>query len=116
MPLSGPQPPRVTYRDEALPEEELEARKVGVRTLSKERWEALQIENVEYPDILIRRIAMSSAPSDNAPVAPDGKSMAMASQNPTSTDQPPREPQPQPQCLIRAAQFLPSSLPCNSYG
>ena len=77
MPLSGPQPPRVTHRDEALPEEELEARKAGVRTLSKERWEALQIENVEYPDILIRRIAMSSAPSDNAPVAPDGRSMAM---------------------------------------
>jgi len=53
---------------------------VGVRTLSKERWEALQIENVEYPDILIRRIAMSSARSDNAPVAPDGKSMAMGNQ------------------------------------
>jgi hypothetical protein len=78
---------------------------VGVRTLSKGRCEALQIENVEYPDILIRRIAMSSAPFDNAPVAPDGKSMAMASQNPTSTGQPPREPQPRPQCLIRAAQF-----------
>ena len=88
---------------------------MGVRTLSKERWEALQIENVEYPAILIGRIAMSSARSDNAPVAPDGKSMAMPSQNPTSTDQPPREPQPQ-QCLIRAAQFPPSSLPHNSYG
>ena len=54
--------------DEAPHEEELEARKAGFRTLSKERWdsEALQTEYVEYRDTLMRRIA-SSAPPDNAP-------------------------------------------------
>jgi hypothetical protein len=48
--------------DDASPEE-LEARKAGFRTLSKERWEALQSEYVEYRDALLRHVAASSAPA-----------------------------------------------------
>ena len=53
--------------DEASPEE-LEARKAGFRMLSKERWEALQSEYVQYRDALLHRIATSS--SSTAPPAP----------------------------------------------
>jgi xRRM domain len=50
--------------------EELEARKAGFRTLSKERWEALQAEYVEYRDALLSRIATSSSAScSTAPAA-----------------------------------------------
>lgn len=52
--------------DEPSPEE-LEARKAGFRTLSKERWEALQSEYVQYRDALLHRIA--SASSSTAPRA-----------------------------------------------
>ncbi|KAH9983047.1 hypothetical protein BJV74DRAFT_797603 [Russula compacta] len=48
--------------DDASPEE-LEARKAGFRTLSKERWEALQSEYVEYRDALLRHVAASSSTS-----------------------------------------------------
>ena len=48
--------------DDAPHEEELEARKGGFRTLSKERWEALQTEYVEYRDALIRRLATPAPP------------------------------------------------------
>lgn len=53
--------------------EEREARKAGFRTLSKERWEALQAEYVKYRDALLDHIAASpSAPAScsTAPVAP----------------------------------------------
>ncbi|KAI0301516.1 hypothetical protein B0F90DRAFT_1628378 [Multifurca ochricompacta] len=40
--------------------EEQEARKAGFRTLSKERWEALQAEYIEYRDSLLRPITDSS--------------------------------------------------------
>ncbi|KAI0267897.1 hypothetical protein BGY98DRAFT_1022351 [Russula aff. rugulosa BPL654] len=43
--------------------EEREARKAGFRTLSKERWESLQAEYVEYRDALLSRIAASSVPA-----------------------------------------------------
>jgi hypothetical protein len=43
--------------------EEREARKAGFRTLSKERWESLQAEYVEYRDALLGRIAASSSPA-----------------------------------------------------
>lgn len=52
--------------DEPSPEE-LEARKAGFRTLSKERWEALQSEYVQYRDALLHRIA--TAPSSAPPRA-----------------------------------------------
>ena len=84
--------------DEAPHEEELEARKAGFRTLSKERWEALQTEYVEYHDALIRRLA-TSAPPDPTPesVALAGKATrarAMADHDQAWTSQPPSEPQP----------------------
>jgi hypothetical protein len=50
--------------------EELEARKAGFRTLSKERWEALQAEYVEYRDALLGRIAASSSASASCSTAP----------------------------------------------
>ena len=83
--------------DEA-PHEELEARKAGLRTLSKERWEALQTEYVEYRDALIRRLA-TSPPPDPTPesVAPADKATrarAMADHDQAWTSQPPSEPQP----------------------
>jgi len=52
--------------------EEREARKAGFRTLSKERWEALQAEYVEYRDALLSHIATSScstAPPVSIPTA-----------------------------------------------
>jgi xRRM domain len=49
-----------TVDDDASPEE-LEARRAGFRTLSKERWEALQAEYIEYRDGLLRRIAAASS-------------------------------------------------------
>ncbi|KAI0298937.1 hypothetical protein BC826DRAFT_967269 [Russula brevipes] len=52
--------------DDASPEE-LEARKAGFRTLSKERWEALQSEYVEYRDALLRHVAASSSASAPTP-------------------------------------------------
>jgi len=63
--------------DDPSPEER-EARKAGFRTLSKERWEALQAEYVEYRDALLGRIAASSAsysiaPPTSAPTAPADK-------------------------------------------
>ena len=39
------------------PEEELEARKAGLRALSKEPWVRLQAEYAEYRESLLRRIA-----------------------------------------------------------
>jgi hypothetical protein len=50
--------------------EEREARKAGFRTLSKERWEALQAEYVEYRDALLARIAASSSASASCSTAP----------------------------------------------
>ena len=55
--------------DDEAPPEELEARKAGFRTLSKERWEALQSEYVEYREALLQRIATSSS-STAPPPAP----------------------------------------------
>jgi len=90
--------------DQASPEE-LEARKAGFRTLSKERWEALQSEYVQYRDALLHRIATSSsftAPSAPATVpnppspspepvgAPAGKATASQDHHvPSTTSQPP---------------------------
>jgi hypothetical protein len=50
----------------SLSEEELEARRAGFRTLSKERWEVLQAEYVEYRDHLLHHIA-TTATSSSAP-------------------------------------------------
>ena len=50
--------------------EEREARKAGFRTLSKDRWEALQAEYVEYRDALLGRIAASSSASASCSTAP----------------------------------------------
>jgi hypothetical protein len=56
--------------DDASPEER-EAYKAGFRTLTKERWEELQAEYVEYRDVLLGRIAApsSSTPQSIAPPA-----------------------------------------------
>ncbi|KAI9462034.1 hypothetical protein F5148DRAFT_236214 [Russula earlei] len=51
------------------PSEELEARKAGFRTLSKERWEALQSEYVEYHDTLLHHTAATSAVLSHNPPA-----------------------------------------------
>ncbi len=55
--------------DDGLSPEEREARKGGFRTLSKERWEALQAEYVEYRDALLGRIAASSSSSASCSTA-----------------------------------------------
>lgn len=56
--------------DDDTSAEEREARKAGFRTLSKERWEALQAEYVEYRDALLGRIAASSSASASCSTAP----------------------------------------------
>jgi hypothetical protein len=56
--------------DDDSSEEEREARKAGFRTLSKERWEALQAEYVEYRDALLGRISASSSASASCSTAP----------------------------------------------
>jgi hypothetical protein len=56
--------------DDDLSTEEREARKAGFRTLSKERWEALQAEYVEYRDALLGRIAASSSASASCSTVP----------------------------------------------
>ena len=56
--------------DNDLSVEEREARKAGFRTLSKERWEALQAEYVEYRDALLNRIAASSSASASCLTVP----------------------------------------------
>ena len=57
--------------DGASPEEQ-ETHKAGFRTLTKERWEELQAEYVEYRDVLLGRITASSSsiPRSIAPPAP----------------------------------------------
>lgn len=55
--------------DDPSPEER-EAHKAGFRALSKERWEALQAEYVEYRDALLGRIAASSSPTTSYSIAP----------------------------------------------
>lgn len=94
--------------DEASPEE-LEARKAGFRTLSKERWEALQSEYVQYRDALLHRIATSSsstAPpaSASAPAtvpdlpspSPDDNNVPESDPRPSTTSEP--SPLPIPRC------------------
>ncbi|KAI9457941.1 hypothetical protein BJY52DRAFT_1120025, partial [Lactarius psammicola] len=49
--------------------EELEARKAGFRTLSKERWDTLQAEYAEYRENLLQRIAAGA--SSTEPPAPN---------------------------------------------
>ncbi|KAI0246534.1 hypothetical protein BJV78DRAFT_1253749 [Lactifluus subvellereus] len=69
----APQMPAAGASD-AIPPEELEARRAGFRTLSKGRWEALQAEYAAYRDDLLRRIAASSSsaapPAVHHPPAP----------------------------------------------
>jgi hypothetical protein len=72
--------------DDPSPEER-EARKSGFRTLSKERWETLQAEYVEYRDGLLSRIAASSSASASAscPVAPPASTPAAPADKVTDT-------------------------------
>ena len=56
--------------DDDAPEEEREARKAGFRTLSKERWEELQAEYVEYRSVLLGRIAEPPSSSASQSIAP----------------------------------------------
>ncbi|KAF8489477.1 hypothetical protein F5888DRAFT_1746467 [Russula emetica] len=56
--------------DADLPAEEREARKAGFRTLSKESWESLQAEYVEYRDALLARIGASSSASASCSTLP----------------------------------------------
>ena len=71
FPYHNPANDRSTDDDDDDPSpEEREARKAGFRTLSKERWEALQAEYVEYRDALLGRIAASSSATTSYSVAP----------------------------------------------
>ena len=63
--------------------EEREARKAGFRTLSKERWELLQAEYVEYRDALLGRIATSSSAEASCSTAPRAPIPTAATDNVT---------------------------------
>ena len=100
------------HDDEASPEE-LEARKAGFRTLSKERWEALQSEYVEYRDALLHRIATSSssstAPATTVPNPPSPSPDKNENNVPESADvAPSRDHQAPPSTT---SQLTPSRYP-----
>ena len=66
FPYDGDNAPAPTDDDDDLSIEESEARKAGLRALSKERWDTLQAEYAEYRESLLRRIA-AAAVSTPAP-------------------------------------------------
>jgi hypothetical protein len=71
--------------DDDPSEEEREARKAGFRTLSKERWETMQAEYIEYRDALLSRIAASSSPSASCSVAQPASTPAAPADKYTDT-------------------------------
>ncbi|KAH9170376.1 hypothetical protein EDB89DRAFT_2072053 [Lactarius sanguifluus] len=87
-------PPTTT--DEDLSVEESEARKAGFRTLSKERWDTLQAEYVEYRESLLRRIAAAASSTEPAP------------NKIKSTHDPPEEPERAPAANMPQTQSYPS--------
>ncbi|KAH9959221.1 hypothetical protein BC827DRAFT_1214899 [Russula dissimulans] len=71
--------------------EELEARKAGFRTLSKERWEALQSDYAEYRDALLRLIAESSSSAAPSSTKTPASSSTAPADKAASTNQLPCE-------------------------